>query len=163
VDVTNNQVTSNFVPSLQQTPLAGPSTGVSAIGSVAAMPAVVGSAVGATVNSISSAPRIPLRQLVTPLDENGLPDPKGTYVRPGASTIYREQGKRLIAVKFSVRGRDLAGAVAEAKEKAAGFIQSPYRTEWSGEFQEMEEAEHRLLLVFSLSMVLIVIMLYLAF
>src|SRR5207244_13564941 len=40
---------------------------------------------------------------------------------------------------------------------------SPYRAAWSGEFQEMEEAEHRLLMVFSFSMVLIVILLYLAF
>ena len=40
-----------------------------------------------------------------------------TFTRSGASTIYREQGERLIAVKFSVRGRDLASAVAEAQER----------------------------------------------
>ena len=57
------------------------------------------------------------------------PDPKGSFERPGASTIYREQGNRLIAVKFSVRGRDLAGAVAEAQEKASGIVKAPYRVD----------------------------------
>ena len=50
---------------------------------------------------------------------------------------HREQGKRLIAVKFSVRNRDLAGAVAEAQQKTAQLFRAPYRAEWSGEFQEM--------------------------
>src|SRR5262249_32865325 len=78
-------------------------------------------------------------------------------------TIYREQGSRLIAVKFGVRGRDLAGAVAEAQAKVAPLIQPPYRTEWSGEFQEMKEAEHRLLWIVSLSLAMILVLLYLAF
>ena len=69
----------------------------------------------------------------------------------------------MIAVKFSVRGRDLASAVAEAQEKTRGLIVSPYRAEWSGEFQEMEEAEHRLMYVIPLSLALIFILLYLAF
>src|SRR5205807_7388296 len=73
------------------------------------------------------------------------------------------QGKRLIAVKFSVRGRDLAGAVAEAKQKTASLFPPPYRAEWSGEFQEMEEAIQRLIPIFALSMALILILLYLAF
>src|SRR4029077_11089515 len=73
------------------------------------------------------------------------------------------QGNRLIAVKFGVRGRDLASTVAEAQQKVAPLIQPPYRTEWSGEFQEMEEAEHRLLMVLSVSIVLIFVLLYLAF
>ena len=67
--------------------------------------------------------------------------PAATYQRPGASTIYREQGQRFIAIKFSVRGRDLAGTVAEAQGKVESDRRVPYRAEWSGEFQEMEEAE----------------------
>lgn len=39
---------------------------------------------------------------------NGQPDPTASFLRPGASTIYREQGQRLIAIKFEVRNRDLA-------------------------------------------------------
>jgi len=104
-----------------------------------------------------------LKDVVTPVGPDGAPDPGGSFQRPGASTIYREQGERMIAVKFSVRGRDLAGAVAEAREKAAPLIGSPYRLEWSGEFQEMEEAQNRLLFIVPLSLTLILVILYLAF
>ena len=41
--------------------------------------------------------------------------PGSSMLRPGVSIIFREQGNRFIAAKFSVRGRDLAGAVAEAQ------------------------------------------------
>ncbi len=104
-----------------------------------------------------------LSHLVTPVNDAGLPDPNGKYLRSGASTIYREQGKRLIAVKFSVRGRDLAGAVAEAQEKTAHLFTGGYRAEWSGEFQEMLEAEHRLMYIIPLSLAAIFVLLYLAF
>ena len=57
----------------------------------------------------------------------------------------------------------MGGAVAEAQRETQDLFQSPYRAEWSGEFQEMEEADARLLKVFSFSMVLIVILLFLAF
>src|SRR5262249_34151421 len=76
---------------------------------------------------------------------------------------YRAQGNRMIAVKFGVRGRDLAGAVAEAQEKTAPLFRPPYRAGWSGEFQEMEQAERRLMFVVSAALALIVIFLYLAF
>jgi cobalt-zinc-cadmium resistance protein CzcA len=64
--------------------------------------------------------------------KNGAPDPNGNFERSGASTIYREQGKRVIAVKFTVRSRDLAGTVAEAREKSAHLFQAPYLAVWSG-------------------------------
>ena len=67
--------------------------------------------------------------------------PDGQFERHGASTIYREQGKRLIAIKFSVRGRDLAGAVDEAQAKTKDLFKAPYRAVWSGEFEEMQDAE----------------------
>src|SRR5262249_4571057 len=101
--------------------------------------------------------------LVTPVREDGSLDPHGQFLRAGASMIYREQGKRFIAVKFSVRGRDLGGAVAEAKQKTEGLFHAPYRAEWSGEFQEMGEAEARLMIIIPLSLGLIVVLLYLAF
>ena len=69
----------------------------------------------------------------------------------------------MIAVKFSVRDRDLASTVEEGKQKAAEIIKAPYRTEWSGEFQEMEEAEGRLLIIVPVSLGLIFILLYMAF
>jgi len=66
-------------------------------------------------------------------------------------------------VKFSVRGRDLASAVAEAQQKTSGLFQAPYRADWAGEFQQMEEATNRLLLIVPISFVLIAVLLYLAF
>ncbi len=69
----------------------------------------------------------------------------------------------MIAVKFEVRGRDLAGAVAEARGKIDPLFQMPYRAEWSGEFKQMEEAEKRMAKWFGLSLVLIGLFLYLAF
>jgi cobalt-zinc-cadmium resistance protein CzcA len=163
VEVAYNTVTPGYTPSISQTPVSGISTGVSTIGTNLPMPSLFGNIFNATVNNITSVPRLKLRQLVTPVNKDGLPDPKGTYLRSGASTIYREQGKRLIAVKFSVRGRDLAGAVAEAQEKARPLIHAPYTTEWSGEFQEMKEAEERLMIIVPVSLTLIFVLLYLAF
>ncbi len=167
VDITNNQVTAGYVPSTPQTPQTGGSTGVSAVGTSVAMPSKTGSQFGGTLNDISTAPRRPLGDLVTPVNEQGEPDPnpKADYVRTGASTIYREQQHRLIAVKFSVRDRDLAGAVAAARARTAALFPptSPYRAVWSGEFEEMEQAEGRLLFVIPLSLGLIFVLLYMAF
>ena len=163
VDITNNTVTPGYAPNISQTPLSGPSSGLSTSGSSNTMPALTGSTANANLNNISSSPRRRLGDLVTPRDAKGAADPRGQFVRPGASTIYREQGNRLIAVKFSVVGRDLAGAVAEAAAKVAPLFQPPYRTEWSGEFQEMQEAQKRLMFIIPLSLALIFILLYMAF
>jgi cobalt-zinc-cadmium resistance protein CzcA len=110
----------------------------------------------------TGVPRRRLRDLVTPINEKGERDPKATFTRSGASTIYREQGERLIAVKFSVRGRDLASAVAEAQERTKHLFAGSYRAQWSGEFEEMNNALERLAIVALLAMVLIVVLLYLA-
>jgi len=127
------------------------------------MPALTGSLFAANFNNLASAPRRRLRDLVMRLNEQSFPDPEGGYVRPGASTVFREQGNRLIAVKFSVRDRDLAGTVADAQASVTPLIQPPYRLEWSGEFQEMQEAEERLMVIIPLSLGLIFTLLYLAF
>ncbi len=124
--------------------------------------ATTGSRENMSFTDQASVPRRRLRDLVTPLTADGEAMEDGSYVRSGASTIYREKSSRLIAVKFSVRGRDLAGAVAEAQEKTKEFLQAPYSAEWSGEFQEMQEAVHRLVIASSLALVLIVVLLYLA-
>lgn len=163
VDVTNHIVTSGMVPNLPQTPTTGASSGVASVGTSVTMPSPYGSVFNANVNNIGGTPRRRLGDLVTPLDDNGRPKPNGSFIRPGASTIYREQGNRFIAVKFSVRERDLASAVAEAKHATASLFKAPYRAEWSGEFQGMEEAERRLLYIVPVSQVLIFILLYLAF
>ena len=124
--------------------------------------AVTGSRENMTYTNPGSVPRRRLRDLVTPIGANGDPEPDGTFVRSGASTIYREKASRLIAVKFSVRGRDLAGTVAEAQKKTDEFFKAPYSAEWSGEFQEMQEAVERLVLAAGLALILIIILLYIA-
>jgi cobalt-zinc-cadmium resistance protein CzcA len=163
VDVGNNQVPGAATPSLAQTPLTGPATGPAQSGTASAMPTQSGSAYNGSL--LPPLARVPLKELVSPVGPGGRLDPGGSYVRPGVSIIYREQGSRMIAVKFSVRGRDLAGAVTEAQGRIADLFPkgSPYRTEWGGEFEEMQVAEGRLMLVVPLSLVAIFILLYLAF
>lgn len=163
VEIRNNKTSSGDVASTAATPVSGAATGVAATGAAQQMPAITGNRYDATFSNIDSIPRRRLADFVTPLNERGNFDPKGTFVRAGASTIFREQGKRFIAVKFSVRGRDLASAVAEARGKVSPLFKSPYRAEWCGEFQEMEEAERRLLVIVPLSLFLIFVLLYIAF
>jgi cobalt-zinc-cadmium resistance protein CzcA len=139
------------------------SGGLTSAGANMPRPALAGSKLGGAFNTLDSTPRRRLRDLVTPLDEKGRQTPGGRFIRSGASTIYREQGNRLIAVKFSVRGRDLAGAVAEAQKATADLFKAPYTADWSGEFQEMLEAEHRLMFIIPLSLGMVFVLLYLAF
>jgi cobalt-zinc-cadmium resistance protein CzcA len=161
VPVANNVTDGNRV-AVGGTPVSGGASGLSATGTAMALPAATGN----VFNAPALAPNCPSRRLgdlVTPLNLQGEYDPRGSFVRPGASTIYREQSQRFIAIKFEVRGRDLASAVAEAKAKVAPLIHSPYRTEWSGEFRQMEEAERRLTRMFAVSMALIILLIYMAF
>jgi cobalt-zinc-cadmium resistance protein CzcA len=163
IDIINNTVASSMAPQWGSTFRSGGSFGISAVGSTTALPAPVGSQYGGSFNNVATTPRRALQTLITPLDDQGRPDPRGSFIRLGASTIAREQGERMIAIKFSVRGRDLAGAVSEAQEKVNRLIDAPYRTEWAGEFQEMEEAERRLMIIIPISVVLVCVLLYLAF
>ena len=80
----------------------------------------------------------------------------------GASYIYHEQGERYIPVKFSVRDRDLGGAVAEAQQRIAQNVKLPsgYRLAWAGEFQDLENAKARLELIVPISLLLILALLY---
>jgi cobalt-zinc-cadmium resistance protein CzcA len=152
VDILNNTVVQSQ----------GPGVIPSAFGTGLATPSNKGS-LADTSNPISSTPRLRLRDLVTPVGDDGSPNPDGQFEHHGASTIYREQGKRLIAIKFSVRGRDLGGAVGEARERTKDLFTSPYRAVWSGEFEEMEDAEARLMIIIPLSLGLIFVLLYMAF
>ena len=152
VDVTNNQVVLNTGPSLTPNP-----TGSGVVG-----PAKVGSLTD-TSSPITNTPRLRLRDLVSPVGKDGRPDPAGNFERAGPSTIYREQGQRQVAIKFSVRDRDLGGAVDEAKVATKDLFHAPYRVAWSGEFQEEEEAEARLMIIIPMSLTLIFLLLYMAF
>jgi heavy metal efflux system protein len=124
--------------------------------------AMTGSQENLTFTDSGSVPRRRLGDLLTPLDQNGDPSQDPSFLRSGASTVYREKSSRLIAVKFSVRGRDLAGAVAEAQERTKDLYQAPYVAEWAGEFQEMQDAVRRLVIASGVALVLIIVMLYIA-
>jgi heavy metal efflux system protein len=80
----------------------------------------------------------------------------------GASYIYREATQRYIPVKFSVRGRDLGSTVAEAQQRIAQNVKFPngYRIEWSGEFEELQQAKERLAIIVPISLATILVLLY---
>jgi cobalt-zinc-cadmium resistance protein CzcA len=80
----------------------------------------------------------------------------------GALFIYRELSQRYIPIKFSVRGRDLGGTVAEAQQRVAQAISLPtgYRIVWSGEFDNLKAAKARLMVVVPITLLLIFVLLY---
>ena len=85
--------------------------------------------------------------------------------RDGGSEIYREGNQRYVAIKYSVRGRDLGGAVQESIEKVNAQVQLPrgYHIDWEGEYESEKRAEARLLLIVPLTILLIFIILYTMF
>jgi heavy metal efflux system protein len=93
---------------------------------------------------------IPLRELAT------------ITLDTGASYLYHESTQRYIPIKFSVRGRDLGGTVAEAQERIAKNVKLPtgYRIIWAGEFEDLELAKKRLEIIVPISLALIMVLLY---
>jgi len=85
--------------------------------------------------------------------------------RDGASEIYREGNERYIAVKYSVRGRDLGGTVQEAMKRVAARVQLPrgYHVNWEGEYESQKRAQARLAVIVPLTMIAIFIILYSVF
>ena len=83
----------------------------------------------------------------------------------GASFIYREQQQRYIPIKFSVRERDLGGAVLDAQKAIAQAVPLPAgtRLEWVGEFGNLQDAVQRLMIAVPLSVFLIGLLLYFNF
>jgi heavy metal efflux system protein len=80
----------------------------------------------------------------------------------GASYIYHERNERFMPIKFSVRGRDLGGTVADAQQRIARSVKLPtgYRIEWAGEFEELQQAKTRLAIIVPISLAMIVLLLY---
>ena len=80
----------------------------------------------------------------------------------GPSLIYREDNRRYAPVKFSVRGRDLASTIAEAREPIAEKVKLPYDThlEWAGEINELNEATGRLILIIPITLLVIAMLVY---
>src|SRR6266851_3531878 len=85
--------------------------------------------------------------------------------RDGGSEIYREGNQRYVAIKYSVRGRDLGSAVEEAIQKVNARLQLPrgYHIDWAGEYESEKRAEARLLVIVPLTILLIFGILYMMF
>jgi len=82
--------------------------------------------------------------------------------RDGGSEIYREGNRRYVAIKYSVRGRDLGGAVLQAKKEVGEKVKLPrgYIIGWEGEYESEVRAEERLAYIVPLTVLLILIILY---
>ncbi|HEV2275750.1 MAG TPA: CusA/CzcA family heavy metal efflux RND transporter [Acidobacteriaceae bacterium] len=100
-----------------------------------------------------SGERVPLSQLTT------------VQVQDGAEEIYREANQRYVAIKYSVRGRDLGSTVQEAISKVNRQVQLPpgYQLDWAGEYQSQKRANKRLELVVPITLLLIFVILYTMF
>jgi len=83
----------------------------------------------------------------------------------GAEEIYREGGQRYIAIKYSVRGRDLGSTVEEAIAKVQKNVQLPsgYHLEWAGEYASQKRANQRMVLIVPITIMAIFIILYTMF
>jgi len=87
------------------------------------------------------------------------------YTITGPAFIFRENNQRFIAVKFSVRGRDLGSTIAEAQSKvdAAIKLEKGMKIEWKGEFENQVRAINRLSQVVPISIIIIFIILFITF
>lgn len=83
----------------------------------------------------------------------------------GPLIIYRDNHARFCAVKFSVRGRDMGTAVAEAQQKVQKQVNLPegYTLKWTGDFENQQRATKRLAQVVPVSIAIIFIILFVLF
>jgi cobalt-zinc-cadmium resistance protein CzcA len=97
--------------------------------------------------------RIPIEDLAT------------VKIEDGASTIYREENQRYIAIKFSVRNRDLGSTIEDAQKQVEHKVLLPlgYHISWSGEFESQQRAERRLMIVVPITILCIFFVLYMVF
>ena len=86
-------------------------------------------------------------------------------VTDGASEIYREGNRRYVAIKYSVRGRDLGSTVEEAIKKVNEQVKLPtgYTVDWEGEYASQKRADARLLIVLPITILIIFVILYTMF
>jgi heavy metal efflux system protein len=86
-------------------------------------------------------------------------------MRDGGSEIYREGNQRYVAVKYSVRGRDLGSTVEEAIDKVNKQVQLPrgYHVNWEGEYESEKRAAARLGIIVPLTVLIIFVILYTMF
>ena len=82
--------------------------------------------------------------------------------RDGGSEIYREANERYVAIKYSVRGRDLGSTVEEAMRRVNAQVQLPrgYHLDWEGEYESQKRAQARLFLIVPITILGIFLILY---
>jgi heavy metal efflux system protein len=86
-------------------------------------------------------------------------------VKDGASQISREENSRYVAIKYSVRGRDLGSAVEEAMRLVKAQVKLPtgYHIDWAGEYESQKRSQKRLAIVVPITLLVIFIILYTMF
>ncbi len=86
-------------------------------------------------------------------------------VTDGASEVYREGNRRYVAIKYSVRGRDLGSTVEEAIKKVGEQVKLPpgYTIDWEGEYASQKRANARLAIVLPITILIIYVILYTMF
>lgn len=96
--------------------------------------------------------KIPLKEISTLEKENG------------AAFIYRDDIKRYIGVKFSIRDRDLGGTIADAQKKVDKIkLPDGYSIGWTGQFENQQRATNRLAQVVPISILGIFFLLFILF
>lgn len=107
-------------------------------------------AIGNILIATPSGGQIPLREIADIRVDNG------------ASFIYRQDNSRYIGIQYSVEGRDLAGAVDEARQKVANAVKLPtgYHAVWGGEFEEYTASRRQLQIVLPITLGLICLLLF---
>ncbi|MEO6778121.1 MAG: efflux RND transporter permease subunit, partial [Gemmatimonadaceae bacterium] len=106
--------------------------------------------IGSILIATPSGAEIPLREVTTLKIDNG------------ASFIYRQNNSRYIGVQYSVEGRDLAGAVDDARSQVARKVKLPpgYSVVWGGEFEEYTASRRQLQIVLPLTLAVIFVLLF---
>ncbi len=107
-------------------------------------------AIGRILVPTESGERIPLNQLAD--------------IRhvEGPSTITREWQRRRIVIQCNVSDRDIGGFVEEVQRRLADDVALPngYYLAYGGQFENIERAQQRLLIVVPLALALILFLLY---
>jgi len=103
--------------------------------------------------SAPGGPRIPLGSLAR------------IAVRSSPAQVNREQGQRLVIIQANVRGRDLGSFITDAQARAAREVPLPsgYHLEWGGQFENLQRARARLLIVVPAALGLIFLLLFMTF
>lgn len=110
--------------------------------------------IGAMLIATPSGEQLPLSRLAS------------VQIVEGPSTITREWGQRRITITSNVRGRDLGSFVAEARQKIDEQVSLPsgrYRVEYGGQFEHLQRAQNRLLIVVPVALVSIFVLLYMTY